>query len=38
MNVLELALHFEDGARRRMRLAAPVTIGRGAQCALRIAN
>ncbi|MBN3270253.1 secretion protein [Bordetella bronchiseptica] len=38
MSVLELALHFEDGARRRMRLTPPVIIGRGAQCALRIAN
>ena len=34
--MLELDLHFEDGARRIVRARAPALIGRGEHCAVRV--
>lgn len=36
--MLEIEMTFEDAATRKMTAAAPVLIGRGAHCGLRIAN
>jgi pilus assembly protein CpaF len=34
--MLEIDLHFDDGARRTVRAAPPVTLGRAAHCDIRI--
>lgn len=36
--MLEIEMTFEEAARRKVSVAAPVLIGRGAHCDLRIAN
>lgn len=36
--MLEIELTYEDGTRRLQSAAPPLTIGRGPQCAVRIAN
>jgi pilus assembly protein CpaF len=34
--MLDIDLHYEDGSRRNVRVAAPALLGRSAECAVRI--
>ena len=36
--MLEIEMTYEDAATRKITVAAPILIGRGTQCGLRIAN
>ncbi|MEJ2894964.1 ATPase, T2SS/T4P/T4SS family [Bordetella avium] len=36
--MLELTLHYEDGRKQTLKLSAPVLVGRGPHCGVRIAN